>query len=71
MKLTEIKEAVDQGLPVKWASGIYDVCKSESEEYLIVCQANGNTIGLHGLEGTKYEHHLNGEPSEFYIRGTE
>lgn len=67
MTITDIKAAVDAGHSVKWASAIYDVCKSNSGEYLIVCQTNGSTVGLHGLEGTEYEHDLNGDPEDFYV----
>ena len=67
MTITEIKAAVDAGLSVKWETDNYDVCKSEHGEYLIVCQTNGSTVGLHGLEGTEYEHDLNGDPDEFFV----
>ena len=67
MNITEIKEAVDAEKPVKWANDLYDVVKSKFGEYLIVCQPNGSTIGLHGLEGTDRERHLNGDESQFYV----
>ena len=68
MTIEEIKQAVDAGKSVKWASDIYDVVKSKwGGEYLIVCEPNGSTIGLHGKEGTDRESHLNGNEDEFYI----
>ena len=70
MNISEIKEAVDAGKSVKWASDIYDVIKSTWGEYLIVCQPNGSTIGLHGKEGTNRESHLNGDEDDFYIQRT-
>ena len=66
MSIAEIKQAVDAGKVVKAGSDIYDVIKSKWGEYLIVCQPNGYTIGLHGKEGTAYESHLNGDG--FYIK---
>ena len=70
MNITEIKEAVDAGESVKWANDLYDVIKSTRGEYLIVCQPNGSTIGLHGKEGTDRESHLNGDKDDFYIQRT-
>lgn len=66
MSIAEIKQAVDDGKAVKAGSDIYDVIKSSWGEYLIVCQPNGYTIGLHGKEGTAHESHLNGDG--FYIK---
>ena len=74
MTIAEIKAAVDAGHTVKWSNNLYDVKRKKSNsshngyEYLIVCSSNGHTIGLHGMEGTKYENHLNGDPDEFYIK---
>jgi hypothetical protein len=66
MNITAIKRAVDDGQNVKWSSDIYDVVRSKFGEYLIVCQTNGSTIGLHGKE--EYESHLNGDEDEFYVQ---
>ena len=70
MNITEIKEAVDAGESVKWANDLYDVIKSTWGEYLIVCQPNGSTIGLHGREKYGRENHLNGDEDDFYIQRT-
>lgn len=70
MNIEEIKRAVDAGESVKWANDLYDVVKSKFGEYLIVCQPNGHTIGLHGKAGTDRESHLNGDEDQFYIQRT-
>ncbi len=67
MNISEIKQAVDAGLPVKWASGAYDVIRDKLGQYLIVCNLNYHTIGLHGRRGTPHENVLNGEEGDFYI----
>lgn len=67
MTITEIKAAVDAGHTVKCSNDLYDVKKFGSQ-YNIVCSSNGYQIGLHGMEGTEYENHLNGDPDEFYIK---
>lgn len=67
MELQEIKQAVDAGLPVKWANAAYDVIKDLHGQYLIVCNLNGHCIGLHGRVGGAYENELNGKPQDFYV----
>ena len=67
MNIEEIKQAVDNGQPVKYASDIYDVIKDRIGQYLIVCRVNENTIGLHGQVGTPFHDQLNGQEGLFYI----
>lgn len=64
--ITEIKAAIDAGKAVKCGSDAYDVIKDTLGQYLIVCNLNGYTVGLHGVEGTQYENVLNGK--DFYIK---
>lgn len=63
MTIAEIKQAVDAGKTVNWASGLYEVRKDKHNRYNIVCTSNGYTIGLTNLAGDK----LNGEENEFFI----
>lgn len=63
MTISEIKQAVDAGRTVNWASGLYEVRKDVNSRYLIICTSNGYTTGLTNLAGDK----LNGEESEFFI----
>jgi len=64
MKLQEIKKAVDQGKPVRWASDIYHVEYWEDQGYHIRCTLNDHAIGLTHMD----EVTLNGDESEFYIQ---
>lgn len=69
MTLQEIKDAVNAGKTVCWASDIYRVEKhhyrsTNEEQWLIHCLRNDNYIGLTGLDGVT----MNGEPFEFYIK---
>jgi len=64
MKLQEIKKAVDQGKPVRWASDIYHVEHWDNHGYVVRCILNNYTTGLtHQDEVT-----LNGDENEFYIQ---
>lgn len=60
-----IKAAVDTGHTVYQGNTAYEVRKDSLERYNIVCAHNDYCIGLHGLEGGRFEHKLNG--SDFYI----
>ena len=64
--IPEIKAAVDANKDVRCGNDGYSVCKDSAGQYLIICSANGHTIGLTGREGTEYERILNG--SNFYTR---
>jgi hypothetical protein len=59
--LEEIKQAVDQGLPVYWQNAGYQVIKDSLGHYLIQHQA-GSCIGLTWRDGVT----LNGKPEEFF-----
>lgn len=63
MTLNEIKSAIANGNAVCWANGLYDVkeCKGS---YYIVCNRNGDTIGLTHADGVT----LNGKESDFFIK---
>lgn len=51
MNLDEIKQAVDDGKVVCWASENYRVQKGGPNGHLIVCQTNGYTCGLTWADG--------------------
>lgn len=51
MNLQEIKQAVDDGKIVCWASENYRVIKDRLNQWLIVCQINGYTVGLTWADG--------------------
>lgn len=70
MNIEEIKQAVDDGLSVKYARDTYDVIKDRLNRYLIVCRVNNNAIGLHGQIGSPFHNELNGQESLFYIDNT-
>ena len=63
MKLSEIKKAVDQNKKVCWVSDVYRVEKWHSNEYMITCVLNDNSIGLTHKDNVT----LNGNENEFYI----
>ena len=67
MNIKEIKKAINEGNKVYKSYLAYEVIKGKSGEYLIHCNLNGHCIGLHGLEGTKYENKLNGDEKDFFI----
>lgn len=62
MNLQEIKQAVESGKAVYWASRAYRVVKDDVGQWLIVC-LNGSTIGLTWRDGVT----LNGKPEEFFV----
>jgi hypothetical protein len=63
MTLDQIKEAIAQGKRVCWASEAYDVIRTKSGEYLIVCSLNNNAIGLTWTDDVT----VNGKPEDFFI----
>ena len=63
MKLEEIKQAVDEGKIVHWASEAYVVIKDSVPQYLIHCVLNDNYIGLTWRDGVT----LNGKEEDFFI----
>lgn len=65
MTLQEIKDAISQGLSVKWATDLYDVIKDKNGNYLIICRDWGKyCTGLTWRDGVT----LNGEEEQFYIK---
>ena len=63
MTVDEIKQAVDAGQTVHWATGAYEVKKDRANGYYILCTVNQNVIGLtHRDEIT-----LNGKEEDFYV----
>lgn len=62
----QIKTAVDAGHTVLCDNGNYQVLHGKAG-YYIICLTNGYCTGLHGQEGTQYEHELNGRT--FWIEG--
>lgn len=66
MHVHEIKDAVDRGETVHWASPAYTVKRSErSQSYSVVCTHNGHAIGLTHRDGVT----MNGAPIQFYKAG--
>jgi len=75
MHLKEIKEAVDRGEIVHWASRGYTVEKwlpfghhsqdPKNDRYTVVCTHNGSAIGLTHQDGFT----MNGSPVQFFKRG--
>jgi hypothetical protein len=63
--IEQIKTAVDNGLPVKWANRGYDVIRDKIGRYLIIFRPNNHAIGLTDISGNK----LNGDIERFYIEG--
>ena len=63
MKLKEIKKAVDENKKVCWIADYYRVEKRHSNEYVITCTLNNNSIVLTHKDNIT----LNGNENEFYI----
>ena len=63
MTLEEIKQAIEDGKTVHWASKAYVVIKDSVPQYLIHCVLNNNYIGLTWRDGVT----LNGKEEEFFI----
>lgn len=62
MTLNEIKQAIEQGKKVYWASLAYDVIKDSVGQYLICCNLNGSCVGLTWLDGVT----LSEKESDFF-----
>lgn len=62
MNLEQIKQAVDAGRRVCWASPAYEVIRDSLGRYLIRCTANDDCIGLTHRDGVT----LNGNPEHFF-----
>ncbi len=62
MTLEQIKNAVKNGLNVRWMHHGYTV-ECNNEQWLITCSYNNSSIDLMRLDGVT----LNGKESEFYI----
>ena len=66
MYLQQIKDAVDRGETVHWASPAYTVKWWErSQTYNVVCTHNGSAIGLTHQDGVT----MNGAPIQFFKAG--
>ncbi len=63
--IAEIKEAVDQGLQVRWKNDAYHVVKDILDQYFIKCTINNHCIGLTIVKGNL----LNGDIWDFYVVG--
>lgn len=59
----DIRQAVDQGQKVYWASLLYEVIKDSKGQYLIRCTSNNNCTGLTWQDNTT----LNGKIEDFFI----
>jgi hypothetical protein len=64
MNLQEIKNAVESGKTVHWASDNYKVIKDSIGQWLIWSQCNNNYCGLTWRDNVT----VNGEPEQFYIK---
>jgi len=64
MNLQEIKQAVNEGKKVHWATTSYIVLKDKHDQWFIQFQGMGNnSIGLTWQDGKT----MNGEESQFFI----
>jgi hypothetical protein len=63
MNLEEIKQAVEAGHTVHWASEGYVVIRDEIGQWLIRCLPNGHCIGLTRRDGVT----MNGKPEDFFV----
>ena len=57
---------VDMGINVYSGNDSYQVIKDPLNRHLIVHKPNGYSVGLSGLDGTQYEHVLNGTDFYYY-----
>ena len=62
MTLEQIKQAIEDGKKVYWASKSYEVIKDSVPQYLIHCIPNNHYIGLTWRDGVT----LNGKEEEFF-----
>jgi hypothetical protein len=66
MTLQEIKNAVNAGKTVHWASDAYTVVKGKGpakDRWFVVCSINGSAVGLTWADGVT----LNDAPFMFYV----
>jgi hypothetical protein len=63
MTLNEIKEAVEGGKKVHWATTNYEVIKDAIGQWLIWSKCNDHCIGLTHRDGVT----VNGNGGEFFI----
>lgn len=63
MTVTEIKNAVNNGVKVYWSNLSYEVIKDSKDQYLIK-HSSGNCIGLTWADNTT----LNGKEEDFFIK---
>lgn len=64
MNVQQIKSAVLSGKKVFLDNNLYSViCSEKTQQWLIVCAANGHCIGLTHRDGVT----LNGNPEAFFI----
>jgi hypothetical protein len=62
MTLEQIKQAVEFGETVHWATDSYKVVHDKLGQWLVVCD-NGSCVGLTDRDGV-----LQGRPEQFYIK---
>lgn len=63
MNLNEIKQAVETGKTIHWASKAYRVVKDSIGQWLIVCDVNNHAVGLTWRDGVT----MNGKPTDFFL----
>lgn len=66
MTLKDIKEKVDAGFRVCWATPAYEVVHDEVDQWLIWCVDNDNYIGLTHADGIT----MNGSEDQFFVDET-
>ena len=64
MTLDEIKEAVQAGKTVHWASDAYEVVCDNIGQWFIHCTLNDSYVGLTHTDGVT----MNGREDQFYIK---
>ena len=64
MKVSEIKQAINDNKKVYWKNGLYEVIKDKLGQYLIYCKTTDYCIRLTHQDNKA----LNGEESDFYIK---
>ena len=62
MNLKEIKASVESGETVYWANTAYRVIKTDNGDWLIMCDINGDCIGLTHQDGVT----MNGKEKDFF-----
>jgi len=51
MNLEEIKNSVENKIPVYWASMSYQIIKNKNDDFYIKCSATGHLRGLTYIDG--------------------